>query len=277
MRGFGPNVIHFWGCGHASLSPVSLACRGAARHFVTPDYPQDAAHRAVRYSHARWLVSSQAIAASWRRAGVPSDQLDVFPPAALPIAAQPTHSDFGFPPAGLKFVLCAGRLVPKGGWREAIWSFNILHFLHPEAHLLIAGDGPQLDDLKRFTRAIGMQQNVHLLGWRKDLGNLIALSECVWSPSLVDGVPLVLLEALAAGKPVVASQQPSVIEMVTHRETALVVPPADRPALAKQTRSLLESPAVAREMGARGRELVRRHFSHEQWVERHVEAYLQAA
>src|SRR5262249_38671982 len=119
--------------------------------------------------------------------------------------------------------------------------------------------------------------NIHLLGWRDDLDHLIDLAEVVWSPSLIDDVPLVLLEALAAGKPVVASQQPSVTEFVNAGETALLHRPGDQPALAKQTRRLLEQPEFAREMGRRAGLSIRRTFTTERWTDRHLEAYELAA
>jgi glycosyltransferase involved in cell wall biosynthesis len=219
-----------------------------------------------------------------RHRGLAAGELTVIPPAGL-VEAGPRSStrtsqlslreSLGLP-SSARILLCAGRLVRDAGFREAIWAFDILHLIQPEIRLLMAGDGPYRAALEQFVHAIGAQDHVRFLGWRNDLADLFELAELVWCPSLRDQAPLVLLEALAAGRPVVASRQSSVEELTGQSGGVLFCPPADPPALAQQTRRLLEDPVLARHIAQAGQQLVHRRFTLDRWIDRHLELYHRA-
>jgi glycogen synthase len=103
----------------------------------------------------------------------------------------------------------------------------------------------------------------------------MARSEVVWVPSLADGGARVALEAMAAGRPVVASRLPGLAEVVVEGETGFLVPPGDKIALARQTRRLLADAELRRRLGQAGRARIAQHFAARVAVERMAGLYLE--
>jgi len=146
-----------------------------------------------------------------------------------------------------------GPLEPVKGFCDAIWAFDILQFLYDDLHLLLVGAGPDEPNLHRFARRTGATGRIHFLGERDDLDEVLGHAEVVWLPSRADRGTLAALEAMAAARPVVASRWPGLAEVIADGETGLLVPPGDKAALARQTRLLLDDPALARRLGEAGR------------------------
>ena len=103
----------------------------------------------------------------------------------------------------------------------------------PRTHLVIAGTGPLRGELEAKARAAGLTSNVHFIGYRSDVPALIASFDAYVLPSLWEGLPLALLEALAQGLPIVASRVGGVPEVVDHGVNGFLVPPADAKRLAE--------------------------------------------
>jgi glycosyltransferase involved in cell wall biosynthesis len=121
-------------------------------------------------------------------------------------------------------------------------------------HLAIVGDGPERGPLRRFTRdTTRVGDRVHFLGPRPDAAALLARADVVWVPSRAECGRQVVLEAQAAGQPVVASALPGLAALVADGVTGLLTPPGDPPALTRQTRRLLDDPALARRLGEAAR------------------------
>jgi glycosyltransferase involved in cell wall biosynthesis len=150
---------------------------------------------------------------------------------------------------------------------------DILKNLADDLHLVLVGDGPDRTRLEQFARAIGVAGQVHFLGNQPDVAALLALAEVVWVPGRVDGSVNVALEAMAAGRPVVASDLPGLAEVVCDGETGFLVPPGDKVALARQTWGLLEDAGRRRRLGDAGRARVRQHFAAEDMVRRWAALY----
>ena len=119
-----------------------------------------------------------------------------------------------------------------------------------------------------------MADRVHFLGFRSDVPDLLAACDIFVLPSLCEGLPLAILEAMAAWKPVVATAISGTDETVVHGVTGLLVPPADPAALAGAIQSLLADPEASRRLGLAGRARVAREFLVETMVAR-VEAVYQ--
>jgi len=115
--------------------------------------------------------------------------------------------------------------------------------------------------LERLAQTLGIRERVVFAGRRDDVPGLMAGCEVVCLPSRAEGLPLVLLEAMAQGKPVVASAVGGVPELVVDGETGLLVPPGDVEALAQALRRVLGDPELARRLGEAGRRRVRERFS----------------
>jgi glycosyltransferase involved in cell wall biosynthesis len=141
-----------------------------------------------------------------------------------------------------------------------------VHRESPGVRLEIAGSGPEAEALAAQTRSLGIASQVSFLGWRQDLPLLFDRWSLLLQPSLYEGFPLSVLEAMGSGLPVVASRVGGIPEMVTHGSDGLLVPPADATALADAIQLLLADDELRRSMGDAARERVRTCFSEASFV-----------
>ncbi len=175
--------------------------------------------------------------------------------------------------SGVPLVGAVGRLTTQKGYG---WLLEAMAQL-PEAHLALAGDGELRPALQAQCVALGLANRVHFLGWRSDASTVLADLDVLAVPSLWEGFGLVTLEAMALGKPIVASRVSALPEIVSHGETGLLVPPSDPAALADALRTVLINPARARTMGGRGRARLEKEFTVQRMARRHAEVYREAA
>jgi glycosyltransferase involved in cell wall biosynthesis len=136
----------------------------------------------------------------------------------------------------------------------------------PRARAIIAGGGDLEDYLRDLANEMGVADRVHVLGPRKDVPALMHAIDVFVMPSIWEGFGLVLLEAMAAGRPIVASRVATIPEVVADGESGLLVPAGDPLALATALAELAEQPALAVRMGEAGRERLRKQFSVEKMV-----------
>lgn len=160
-------------------------------------------------------------------------------------------------------VVALARLTPQKGIPYLLRAAAQL----PDVDFAIAGDGPDRTSLESQTRRLGIEDRVTFLGFVRDTAALLNEADLVVLPSVLEGLPLAILEAMAAGKAVVATAIGGTDEAVIHGETGLLVRPEDPAQLAEAIRTLVDDPALARRLGAGGRERVSRDFSAERMVE----------
>jgi glycosyltransferase involved in cell wall biosynthesis len=159
-----------------------------------------------------------------------------------------------------------GRLAPQKGQRHLIRAMPLLLERVPRAHAVIAGGGDLEEFLRDLAEEMGVAEHVHVLGARKDVPELMHAMDVFAMPSIWEGFGLVLLEAMAAGRPIVASRVATIPEVVVDGETGLLVPAGDPLALAEALAQLADQPALATRFGEAGRERLRRQFSIEKMV-----------
>ena len=157
------------------------------------------------------------------------------------------------------------RLAPQKDHRTLIEAARLV----PEAEFVVAGDGELREELER--QAAG--SNVRFLGTRDDVPELLASLDVFAFPSLFEGLCLAVIEAQAAGVPVVATPVGGIRETVVDGETGLVVPTGDPPALAAAIRRLLEDRPAAEAMAVEARGRVRERFSVERMIEETLRLY----
>jgi glycosyltransferase involved in cell wall biosynthesis len=150
-----------------------------------------------------------------------------------------------------------GWLLPIKGPMYLLRAMETVWRVRPDASLIFVGKGDMDMDLRTESLRIGANGNVKFLGWREDIDELIPIFDILALPSLNEGMGRVLVEAMAAGKPVVASRVGGVPDLVKHGESGMLVPPANKDALAEAILHLLDNPEKARQMGQRGRERCR--------------------
>lgn len=154
-------------------------------------------------------------------------------------------------------ILTVARLAEQKGNRYLIEAAAQV----PQAIFAIVGEGPEQHALEQQIRSLGLGERVFLFGFRSDIPYWLGCCAVFVLPSLYEGLPIVLLEAMAAGRPVIATAIPGNTEIVIQGVTGLLVPPKDPAALAAAIRSILADPAAAGWMGAAGRKVVLERFS----------------
>lgn len=149
--------------------------------------------------------------------------------------------------------LAIGRMHLQKRFDLLLEAFARVRSRLPEARLLVAGQGRLLPELEAVRRRLGLEQSATLLGFRNDIPRLLAASDCLVMSSDFEGLPMVALESMAAGRPVVATEVGSIAAMVESGRTGWLVPRGDPGALADRLADVLASPDRGRSLGAAGR------------------------
>jgi glycosyltransferase involved in cell wall biosynthesis len=174
---------------------------------------------------------------------------------------------------GEVIVTCVGRLIATKGQDFLIRAAQEVVQHHPNVRFLIVGDGPRRAALADLVAQLRLEEHVRLLGERADVPHLLGITDVFAFPSLTEGFPLAVAEAMAAGKAVVASRIAGVTEIVQDQVTGVLVPPASPAAMAQAIRQLLTDTALAHRMGRRGKERAKQHFGCGQVIEQTARVY----
>jgi glycosyltransferase involved in cell wall biosynthesis len=169
------------------------------------------------------------------------------------------------------------RFFPQKDHRSLLTAFSQIVKQVPQAKLLFMGDGPLRKELEEYGDQLGLNGSVRFLGIRRDIPELLqALDLCILSTHK-EGLPIVLLEAMASSKAVVATAVDGCPELVIQGETGFVVPPEDPEALAHSIIELLTDRDQIQRMGLKGRERVRKLFTFEKMMQSYEEIYRSCA
>jgi len=176
-------------------------------------------------------------------------------------------------PTGVPLVGMVARLAPQKGIVEFIGAARRVADAYPSASFALAGDGPLMERAVEARRELKLEGQLHLLGQVDRARDLIASLDLLVISSLSEGSSVVAMEAMALGKPVVATAVGGVPEVVAGGETGVLVPPGEVEALADAIVEVLNDPARAAEMGERGRQRAVRLFDIGDMVERTKAVY----
>lgn len=143
----------------------------------------------------------------------------------------------------------------------------------PGTLFVFAGDGPEKSNLENETRRLGLTDRVIFLGSRNDIPELLYGCDVFALPSLYEGLPLSIMEAMAAGKPVVASNIGGVNELILDGESGYLVPPGDTHALARAINNIISNPVLAQKMASAGKTAVTRNYSADKMIAGITEIY----
>jgi glycosyltransferase involved in cell wall biosynthesis len=245
---------------HAHNVKATVVARLAAGRSVpilttvhgVPDQEYPAAARLLRHAADHVVAVSEGVAERLTAAGLPQTRLSVIENGIVPLALptrERSRAALGLP-ADAVVVLCLARMAPqkRHDLLLAAWSG-----LATEAHLLLAGDGPTRADIEA-TLARGAAPRVRLLGELTDVTEALAASDLVVLPTDWEGLPISLLEAMAAGLPVLTHDVGDLRR--TLGEAARLVPAGSVTELRAGMDRLLASPHERAELGRRGRRLV---------------------
>ena len=137
----------------------------------------------------------------------------------------------------------------------------------------IVGDGPLKEQLEYQIHHLGIGDNVILTGYRKDIPEILSLFDIFVLPSVKEGLPMVLLEALAAKKAVIATNIGAIPKVIIHNETGLLVEPLSSNGLSRELTILLNNPAKAEQLGQTGYLRVKDYFSSDIMTDRYISLY----
>jgi glycosyltransferase involved in cell wall biosynthesis len=176
-------------------------------------------------------------------------------------------------PPGAQIVGAIGRLSWKKAYPDLFDALARVRAARPDVHLVVVGDGPLRAELEADAARRGLAGHVHFLGEVHDVRALLHGFDVFAISSVIEGMPNVLLEALAAERPVVATRVGGIPEIVTDGKSGVLVPPSDPAALAAGMLRLLENPAEAALFGAAGRRVAESRFGVGTMVERFTQLY----
>jgi glycosyltransferase involved in cell wall biosynthesis len=233
----------------------------------------------------RWMDAvvcvSEGMAVKARRAGVPATRMRVIRNAINtqrfdnpdPAYREKLQAFFALP---RKYIIgAAGRLSADKGFTYLIQAAQSVCQQYPEAGFVIFGDGPHKEKLSRQIQDSGLQEQVVLAGFQHDLDRWMAMLDLFVLPSFAEGLPNVVLEAFAAGVPVVATAVDGTPEVVDDGISGWLVPPGDANTLARRILEMLDDDDQRQEMGRRGQERVRREFTFSAQAEQYYRLFEQ--
>ena len=176
-------------------------------------------------------------------------------------------------PAGTRIIGTVGHLAGHKGHRYLLEAAALLVREEPQLGVVIAGDGALRAELEAQTAALGLTTQVRFTGFRRDILALMRSFDIFVFPSYLEGLGTAILDAMALGKPVVATRAGGIPEAVQDGTTGLLVPPRDPRALADAIRYLLSHPAQAQALGEAGRRRVEQYFTVERMACQTLQVY----
>ncbi|MBN2290859.1 MAG: glycosyltransferase family 4 protein [Pirellulales bacterium] len=197
------------------------------------------------------------------------------PPSRVEVVKAPTivRKELGITHEEL-LMLSTGRLARQKGLEYLLESIILLEEkLKRPYRVILAGDGPLRSDLQSMVVRLGIQHRVKFLGFREDVGSILAMCDIVVLPSLWEGLSIALLEAMAAGKPIVTTTIGSNKEVTRNGEAAILIPTKDPKAIADAIVHLVHNPTTAASLAKNGRNIYYEGYTEERMLKKYMTLY----
>ncbi len=262
-----PDVVHAWGRTAFRYAATATATAAGARRspcvlslsrrqhgpagwigWLDERLSRRAARIVVPHEHVRQACVAQGLPAE--RFAVVAPGVCLTPPPQ--ITRQEWIDRLGLAP-GSRLIGAAGPLVRSKRLKDVLWAAELVYVLHKNSCLLLWGDGPERDALMRFARQLGGENRVCFLANDPSDDGRLALLDVFWSGSQCEGIPTDMLQAMAAGVPVVASDIPGHRALVVDGQTGFLAKLGSRTDFAKATDMIYHDPQLARRLGQEGR------------------------
>ncbi|MEP7367448.1 MAG: glycosyltransferase family 4 protein [Acidobacteriota bacterium] len=166
-----------------------------------------------------------------------------------------------------------GRLIPLKNPLGFLAAARYAAAVVPHARFLYIGDGPDRAQIEQLSREWDIEDRVSFLGFRADMPSVYASLDLLVLPSFTEGLPMSILECMAAGRPVIATRVGAVDKLVQDGVTGVLLDPNDQPALDKAVVRLLQDRPLAEKLAAAGQQLVREQFSTEAMTRQYLDLY----
>ncbi|MBI4500748.1 MAG: glycosyltransferase family 4 protein [Gemmatimonadetes bacterium] len=267
--------LAFYGAWAARLAGIPHMITMHGRQYYADRFRRRLALRTAVMSSAVTSSVSQALARQLTRdLLVPRGRI-VFIPNGVRLSPAPESTLRG--ELGLserdRLVLSVGSLYPVKGHRHLLEAVAQLSERHPHLHVAIAGRGQLHDELLALGRTLGIAPRLHLLGLRPDVANLLAAADVFALPSLAEGLPLAVLEAMIASRPIIASEVGEVGPALAGGDAGILVRPGDAHGLAEGLDRLLWDRALAHELAGRAARRAETEYTLERMTERYDALY----
>jgi glycosyltransferase involved in cell wall biosynthesis len=174
-----------------------------------------------------------------------------------------------------RLIVSVGNLYPVKGHRFLIEALALLGDWHPNVHLAISGRGALAEPLTELAQALGLGPRVHLIGLRSDVAAVLAASDLFALPSLSEGLPLALLEAMFSRRAIVASDVGEVGIALANGHAGLLVEPGNAASLARALHRLLSDDHLAGQLAERAQHRAAAEYDVSRMVQRYSETYLE--
>jgi glycosyltransferase involved in cell wall biosynthesis len=185
------------------------------------------------------------------------------------------RNSWGIPPAA-PLIGAIGRMVWQKGFEFLIHAIpEIISDIH-DVRFLFVGDGPLKSDLERLVRQLDISHKVIFAGFRPDISRVLSAIDILVVPSLLEGFPIMTLEAMAMAKPIVATRINGIEEQISDGEEGLLVPPQSTKTLSAAVLELIQNNELASRLGMAARRKVETYFSVERMVGETEKVYLSA-
>ncbi len=168
------------------------------------------------------------------------------------------------------FVISVGQLVKGKNHQTSLRALALLD--DPHIHLVIPGDGPLGQELTELARELGVEKQLHLLGFRRDVYRLCGAADLFLFPSLREGLPVAVMEAMACGLPIVASTTRGIVDLLGDGKGGILLDAQDAAGIADAMKTILQDPRLRAQMGANNLEAVQK-YSTEAVVEQMARLY----
>lgn len=277
-------------CTHDYRSSILAALSGVKRDLPWIAFSRGLTREGMKVGAWQWLEQklvrhadlivavSAGQAQVLRSHGIPSERIAVVHNAAmLPATGNPASDvdlrrEFGFP-ADSTIVVAAGRFSEEKGQRDLIAAAKVALARELGLRFVLLGEGALLSDCRQLTEHLGIAGELKLPGFRRNIGDYLHQADIVVNPSLSEGLPNVVLEAMAHGKPVLATSVGGVPELIEDGMSGLLVPASDPGRLADGIQRLALDRDLQRRLGTAGLERVARHFTFEGQAEQLLSVY----
>lgn len=201
----------------------------------------------------------------------PAERISVIPCCVMPASERNGERPPVVPQSPVVGVVA--RLQAEKGVGDFLAAAARVAGERPACSFMVVGDGPLRARLTSKAQRLGLGSSVHFLGFRLDARALIAAMDVLVVPSRSEGAPLVILEAMSAGVPVIATEVGGIPHQVGHGVEGLLVPPADPVSLSEAILTILANPVTARQYGEAGRLRVATRFNFESMIEEIEQTY----
>jgi sugar transferase (PEP-CTERM/EpsH1 system associated) len=170
-------------------------------------------------------------------------------------------------------IIQVARLDAIKDHATGVQAFAIAHAQNPRLRLLVVGDGPERPAIERTIREHALQARVSMLGMRDDVRRLLAAADLFLLTSVSEGIPVTVLEAMAEGVPVVATDVGGLPELIRHGESGLLAPPGNAEKLAEALMRLASGPSFRAQLASHARHRAATQFSEQGMMTRYDQIY----